>query len=75
MTKQIFSTTDVAAEAACLRSRIVGYRVTNVYDAGASKVRDDCCDLFSLFDWPSLPFSHNPVPSLSHSLRPPSPTH
>ena len=39
MTKQIFSTTDVAAEAACLRSRVIGYRVTNVYDAGASKVR------------------------------------
>ena len=39
MTKQIFSTTDVAAEAACLRARVIGYRVTNVYDAGASKVR------------------------------------
>jgi predicted ribosome quality control (RQC) complex YloA/Tae2 family protein len=39
MTKQIFSTTDVAAEAACLRARVMGARVTNVYDAGASKVK------------------------------------
>lgn len=37
--KQRFSTTDVAAEAACLRARVLGMRVTNVYDAGASKVK------------------------------------
>ena len=44
MTKQRFSTTDVAAEAACLRARVIGYRVTNVYDAGAAKVVFFCFD-------------------------------
>lgn len=49
MTKQTFSTTDVAAEAACLRARVIGYRVTNVYDAGASKVRNDSSRSFASY--------------------------
>ena len=33
--KQKLSTIDVAAEAACLRARILGMRVVNVYDIDA----------------------------------------
>ncbi len=32
MPKQRMSTTDVAAEVACLRSRCLGMRVANIYD-------------------------------------------
>ena len=82
MTKQVFSTTDVAAEAACLRARVIGYRVTNVYDAGASKV-SMCFDSISLASSavvvvvspsppqsPPPPLSHrNPSPSSAHQPR------
>ena len=77
MTKQIFSTTDVAAEAACLRSRIIGYRVTNVYDAGASKVKTKRFDLSISCFVCALPspvsLSHHTLPSLP--LRPPTTSH
>ena len=38
MVKQRMSTADVAAEAACLRQRLLGMRVANIYDVNA-KVR------------------------------------
>ena len=38
MVKQRMSTADVAAEAACLRQRLLGMRVANIYDVNP-KVR------------------------------------
>jgi len=38
MVKSRFTTADVAAEVACLKRKIEGFRITNVYDVN-SKVR------------------------------------
>ena len=38
MTKQRFTSADVAGEAACLRTRVLGMRLANLYDIDA-KVR------------------------------------
>lgn len=35
MVKQRMSTADVAAESACLRQRLLGMRVANIYDVNA----------------------------------------
>lgn len=41
MTKQRFTSADVAGEAACLRARVLGMRLANLYDIDA-KVREAC---------------------------------
>ena len=35
MVKQRMSTADIAAEVACLKNRIVGMRVANIYDVNS----------------------------------------
>ena len=42
MVKQRMTTADVAGEVACLRQRVLGMRVANLYDLN-SKVRTSSC--------------------------------
>ena len=47
MVKQRMATADVAGEVACLRQRVLGMRVANLYDLN-SKVLPDLRDLFHI---------------------------
>ena len=50
MVKQRMSTADVAAEAACLRQRVLGMRLANIYDVNA-KVSTSSAFACKLLTW------------------------